>query len=161
MCARHDYKKVSHGFVLASYTVGYIVFELRFINDNIVASAMLHPIKLQNGLIRLADMATTKAWQAPKIDQAEVEAAKRFSSKEHMRTKGEIKSTLDSLISSDKATTVKGQLTDRKSRRPLPEPLKKVGQIAMLMGKCAHLSPHKKRRTSKRRWPIFSPFWIA
>jgi len=35
------------------------------------------------------------AWKAPKVDQAEAEAAKKYASKEHIRTKAEVKSTLD------------------------------------------------------------------
>ena len=62
------------------------------------------------------------AWKAPKVDQAEAEAAKKYASKEHIRTKAEVKSTLDSFISSEKASSVRGQLSEK---RTLPNSFKK------------------------------------
>ena len=48
------------------------------------------------------------------MNQRELEATKKFSSNAHMKTRKEVKSTLDSLISSKKSDLVKGQLTEQR-----------------------------------------------
>ena len=49
------------------------------------------------------------------MNQRELEATKKFSSNAHMKTRKEVKSTLDSLISSKKSDLVKGQLTEQRA----------------------------------------------
>ena len=63
----------------------------------------------------LLGLRNEEIWTAPKMNQIELEATKKFSSNAHMKTRKEVKSTLDSLISSEKSDLVKGQLTEQRA----------------------------------------------